>query len=130
MPNQLSSTKRRKSLAEHEAVLSALNILARHDGTSVMIQMRRAIRKWIKQHPDANLLTDELLKETQSFAPKLPDSFSSRRQVERFKKEQREFDQIMLDLGLASADAVDVSNSVVSPGANIQVAGFGERHGA
>ncbi len=129
MPNQLSPNKRRKSLSEHEAVLSALNILARHDGTSVMIQMRRAIRKWIKQHPDANLLTDELLKETQSFAPKHPNSFTNRRQVDRFKKEQREFDQLMLDLGLTSADAVEASNSVVSPGANIQVVGFGERHG-
>ena len=129
MPNQLSPNKRRKSLSEHEAVLSALEVLARHEGTSVMTQMRRAIRQWIRQHQDAKMLTGELLVEAESFAPKVASSFKNRKQVERFKREQREFDQLMLDLGLTSPDAVEACNSVVSPHAEIQVVGFGNQHG-
>ncbi len=129
MPNQLSANKRRKSLSEHEAVLSALDVLARRDGTSVMAQMRQAIRKWIKTHPEAGRLSDELLAETQSFAPKPPPVFTSRKQVGRFKQEQREFDQLMLDLGLTTATTIEARNSVVCPGTTIQVVGFGERHG-
>lgn len=129
MPNKLSPTKRRKSVSEHEAVLSALEVLARHDGTTVMGEMRRAIREWIRTHPDAAMLSDRLQEETQLFAPKAPREFSNRKQVNRFKREQREFDQLMLDLGLTSAETVEARNSVVSPGATIQVVGFGDRHG-
>ena len=130
MPNQLSRNKRRKSLSEHEAVLSALDVLARHDGTSVMAQMRRAIREWIRTHPAAGRLSDELMAETRSFSPKSPPMFTNRKQVDRFKREQREFDQLMLDLGLASPDTIESKNSIVSPGTTIQVIGFGETHGS
>ena len=43
MPNQLAKSKRRQSLAEHEAVLAALAEIARREDTTVMALMRALI---------------------------------------------------------------------------------------
>ncbi|MCZ2157395.1 MAG: hypothetical protein LC114_26440, partial [Bryobacterales bacterium] len=49
MPNQLSKSKRRQSLAEHEGVLAALAEIARSENTTVMALLREATRDLVKR---------------------------------------------------------------------------------
>ena len=49
MPNQLSKTKDRKSVTEHEAILVALESIARREGTTTMALMRQAMRETVRQ---------------------------------------------------------------------------------
>lgn len=49
MPNQLSKSKRRQSLAEHEAVLAVLAAIARSEDTTVMALLRQAARELVKK---------------------------------------------------------------------------------
>ena len=121
MPNQLAKNKRRKSIAEHEAVLAALEEVARIEGTTSMALMREAIRDTIRKHTSKNLQTNRLRKAVMSCAPKPDRHFSSPTQLSRFKRSQREFDQILLDLHLADPETVEKRNSIISPASRIRV---------
>jgi len=121
MPNQLAKNKRRKSLAEHEAVLIALEEVARMEGTSSMALMREAIRDTIRKHTSDSLHSNRLRKAVMSCAPKPDRHFSSAAQLSRFKRSQREFDQILLDLHLTDPETVEKRNSIISPASKIRV---------
>jgi len=121
MPNQLARNKRRKSLAEHEAVLVALEEVARMEGTSSMALMREAIRDTIRKHTSDSLQSNRLRKVVMSCAPKPDRHFSSATQLSRFKRSQREFDQILLDLHLSDPETVEKRNSIISPTSKIRV---------
>lgn len=121
MPNQLAENKRRKSLAEHEAVLKALEEVARMEGSSSMAVMREAIRDTIRKHTSDRQQFNRLRKVVMSCAPKPERQFSSAKQLSRFKRSQREFDQILLDLHLSNAETVEKRNSIISPQSKIRV---------
>jgi hypothetical protein len=121
MSNQLAETKRRKSLAEHVAVLAALEEIARNDGVSVMDLMRQAVRGIVKKYTANSSNKKILLPIVMRFAPKIPQQFDSFAQITRFKKQQREFDQILLDLHLDNSEAVEERNSIVSPHCNLRI---------
>jgi hypothetical protein len=54
-------------------------------------------------------------------APMMPKHFKTAAQVSRFKRSQREFDQVLLDLGLATPEAIQQRNSLVSSRKRIAV---------
>ena len=56
-------------------------------------------------------------------------SIATAAQLARFKRSQREFDQVLLDLQLATPDAVQARNSIVSPHGKIRIVEL-ERHHA
>ncbi len=61
MPNQLAKSKRRQSLAEHEAVLAALAEIARREDTTVMALLRQAARELVRKRgstPSASKSTE------------------------------------------------------------------------
>lgn len=116
MPNQLSQSKRRQSLAEHEAVLAALAEIARRENTTVMALLRQATRAWVRQRVTADpRQADRLRRAAWAKAPRMPAQFNTAAQVARFKRSQREFDQVLLDLALATPQALQQRNSVASP---------------
>lgn len=122
MPNQLSPSKRRQSLAEHEAVLSALAEIARREGTTAMALLRRAARQLVREKasaPDQSLRALVLAK-----APRMPGRFKTPAQVARFKRAQREFDQVLLDLGLVSPAALQRRNSVAPASRPVRMIDF------
>lgn len=121
MPNQLAKNKKRKSLAEHEAVLAALSEIARVEGISVMSLMRRAIREIIRKYADDSSLEERLRLTVMSFAPKPRKRFATRAQLSRFKRQQREFDKLLLDLHLDDPEVIETQNSIVSPKSRIRV---------
>ncbi len=51
-------------------------------------------------------------------------------QVSRFKREQREFDQVVLDLNLAAPMEIEARNSIAHPDQPIRLIGFDNAHAA
>lgn len=111
MPNQLAQSKRRASLAEHEAVLAALATIARHERTTVMDLLREGARQVVRSRTPAK--NASLLKTVLACAPKAPARFKNAAHVARFKRAQREFDVVMQELNLVSAAKIQQRNSLV-----------------
>ncbi|MGH8019736.1 MAG: hypothetical protein ACREIA_15935 [Opitutaceae bacterium] len=129
MPNQLAKSKRRQSLAEHEAVLAALAMIAKRDKTSVMALLREATRELVRRKA-AETDPIRLREVVWSKAPRMPARFKSAAQVARFKRAQREFDRVVLDLNLARPADVQARNSIASPTRPIRILEFDRAHAA
>jgi len=130
MPNQLAKSKRRQSLAEHEAVLAALAEIARHEHTTVMALLRQAARALVRKRSDDPVLAETLRHVAWQKAPQMPARFKTAAQVARFKRQQREFDQALLDMALASAQAIQQRNSVVPTRRAIRLIDFDQANAA
>jgi len=130
MPNQLSKTKRRQSLAEHEGVLAALAEIARFENTTVMALLRQATRDLVKRKVREPAQLEKLRQAVWGKAPRMLAHFKTVAQVARFKRAQREFDQVLLDLALASPQAIQQRNSIVSPRRTIRMIDFDQVHAA
>jgi hypothetical protein len=128
MPNQLSKSKRRQSLAEHEAVLAALAEIARREDTTVMALLRQATREFVKSRAIEPVQAERLRQAVWQKAPRMPLQFKTAAQVARFKRAQREFDQVLLDLALASPQAIQQRNSVVPSRRAIRLIDFDQAH--
>lgn len=130
MPNQLSKSKRRQSLAEHEAVLTALAEIARREDTTVMALLRQATRDLVKRRASEPIQAERLRQLVWQKAPRMPVHFKTVAQVARFKRAQREFDRVLLDLALASPQAIQQRNSVVPSRRAIRLIDFDQAHAA
>jgi len=130
MPNQLSKSKRRQSLAEHEAVLAALAEIARREDTTVMALLRQATRDLVKNRASEPIQAGRLRQLVWQKAPQMPVHFKTAAQVARFKRAQREFDQVLLDLALASPQEIQQRNSVVPSRRAIRLIDFDQAHAA
>ncbi len=128
MPNQLSKSKRRQSLAEHEAVLAALAEIARREDTTVMALLRQATRELVKKRASEPIQAERLRQTVWQKAPRMPALFKTAAQVARFKRAQREFDQVLLDLALASPQAIQQRNSIASPRRAVRMVNFDLAH--
>lgn len=128
MPNQLSKSKRRQSLAEHEAVLAALAEIARREDTTVMALLRQATRELVRKRATDPIQAERLRQLVWQKAPQMPALFKTAAQVARFKRAQREFDQVLLDLALASPQAMQQRNSIASPRRAVRMVNFDLAH--
>ena len=129
MPNQLAKSKRRLSLAEHEAVLAALATIAQHEKKSVMALLREAARELVRKKAAAS--DDKRLRDVVwSKAPRMPARFKSAAQVARFKRAQREFDRVILDLNLARPADVQARNSIAPSTRPIRILELDHGHAA
>jgi hypothetical protein len=115
VPNQLAQSKRRASLAEHEAVLAALSTIARREGTTVMDLLREGARQVVRSRTGTPAQLVAVRKSVWACAPKLPSRFKSAAHVARFKRAQREFDVVVQELKLAPAAEIQRRNSLVVP---------------
>jgi uncharacterized protein YjiS (DUF1127 family) len=128
MPNQLAKSKGRQSLAEHEAVLAALAEIARSEHTTVMALLRQAARELVRKRGTTPALAKALSSVVWRKAPRMPAQFKTAAQLARFKRAQREFDQVVLDLRLASPDTIQERNSLVSSHQTIRLIDFDRAH--
>jgi hypothetical protein len=128
MPNQLSKFKRRQSLAEHEAVLAALAAIARSEDTTVMELLRQAARELVKKKAADPIQKKNLRQLVLQKSPLMPKRFKTAAQVARFKRAQRDFDQVLLDLDLSSPQAVQQRNSVIPSRQPFRVIDFGQSY--
>jgi hypothetical protein len=131
MPNQLAPDKRRQSLAEHSAVLAVLANIARDENVPVMALLREATRDLIKSRVTASPAKAQELRATAWLErPRMPIRFKTPAKLARFKKTQREFDRVILDLGLASPASIQDRNSIVSSYQAIKLIDFDRSHAA
>lgn len=128
MPNQLAKSKRRQSLAEHEAILALLAEIARRENTTIMALLRQATRELVKRRVAEPAEAENLRPIVWARAPRMPARFKSAAQVARFKRAQREFDQILIDLQLASPAIIQQRNSVVPSHQAIRLIDFDQAH--
>jgi hypothetical protein len=128
MPNQLSKSKRRQSLAEHEAVLAALTDIARREDTTVMALLRQAVRALVRHKASEPAQAEHLRQLVWQKSPRMPARFKTPAQVARFKRAQREFDQVLLDLELAGPGAIQARNAVASARRTIRLIDFDRGH--
>ena len=114
MPNQLAQTKRRKTVAEHVAVFAAMETIAQRENATAMDLLRQAIRQFVRERVH-DLETAEEVKQTVfGYAPRMPVEFKTHAQVARFKRQQRDFDEILIELNLVSPAEVQRRNSLLS----------------
>jgi hypothetical protein len=131
MPNQLAQSKRRQSLAEHAAVLAALTEIARRERTTGMALLRESARNLVRERlADRPILADEIRPAILRAAPQMPKRFQSAAQAARFKRSQREFDRVLLELGLASPLTVQERNSLFPSHHAVRVLEFESDHAA
>ncbi len=130
MPNQLARFKRRQSLAEHEVVLAALATIARRERTTVMALLREAARSVVRARAAEPAPAAALRAAVRALAPRLPARFDTAAQVARYKRAQREFDRVMLDLNLASPESVQTRNSLVPTRDAVRMIDFDRAHAA
>lgn len=128
MPNQLAKYKRRQSLADHEVVLAALAEIARREGTTVMALLREAARTVVKTRAAIPEQAATLRGIVWLLAPRMPARFKTPAQVARFKRAQREYDQVLIDLNLASRAAIQARNSLVPARAAVRLIDFDRAH--
>ena len=128
MPNQLAKSKRRQSLAEHEAVFAALASIAEHDKVTLMDLMRAAVRQSVKARAADPALARKLREAVLSKAPRLPADIRTPARVARFKREQRAFDQVLLDLAILAPTQVQQRNSIAPSPTAVRLLNFDAAH--
>jgi hypothetical protein len=114
MPNQLSQTKKRKTVAEHAAVLALLDRIAEAEGTTSTELLRTAARDVVRQYTQHGSLWEDLGQIFQSYQPKLSQANFTAKEVSRYKRDTREYDDLALDLGLQQVEDVQMRNSIHS----------------
>lgn len=128
MPNQLSKSKRRRSLADHEAVLAALAGIAKRERTTVMALLREAARELVRKRTASPAQAGALRSLVWRMAPRMPARFKTAAQLARFKRAQREFDKVLLDLRLAAPEEVQARNSLAPLRSPIRLVDFDRAH--
>ena len=130
MPNQLAKSKSRQSLAEHTAVLAALATIAKREETTVMDLLRQAARELVRQRAAMPRHANSVRNVVWQLAPQMPEKFKTAAQLARFKRAQREFDQVLLDLEIAAPAEVQARNSIIPANRPIRLVNFDRAHAA
>ena len=115
-------------MAEHKAVLAAAYTLSRIQKTPLVAVFRSALREYIKRHATEELHAQELRSAVWKLAPKISESMRTRTEVARFKREQREFDRVVLELNLADPNEIEARNSIAHPNYPVRMVNFVQAH--
>jgi predicted DNA-binding ribbon-helix-helix protein len=129
VPNQLAPSKRRQSLAEHAAVLAALAQIAEHEDTTVMALLREAAREAVRKRAQSPALAAALRSTVWRLAPRMPEQFTSAAQLARFKRTQREFDRVVMEMQLAAPEEIQARNSIAAS-RPVRLLNFDQAHAA
>ncbi len=111
-------------------MLAAIETIARRENRTVVDIFREAIRELIRRRAEDPSRSKLLRSEVWNLAPRIPTNIRTPAQVSRFKREQREFDQVILDLGLAAPMEIETRNSIAHPDQPIRLIGFENAHAA
>jgi hypothetical protein len=130
MPNQLDQSKRRQSLAEHAAVLAALEHIANREDTSVMALLREAAREVVRKRTSDPAVAESLRSVVRRVAPVAPAEFKTAAQLARFKRAQREYDRVVLELKLAAPAEIQTRNSIAPNRRGVKLLNFDQAHAA
>jgi hypothetical protein len=128
MPNQIPQNKRRQSFTEHPVVLAALATIAARENTTVLNLLRAAARQIVRTRATAPAHARALRSVVWQMTPRIPARLKTAAQLARFKRAQREFDQVLLDLQIASPGEIQARNSIVQTDYPIRILNFATAH--
>ena len=86
-----------------------------------MALLRQAARSIVRLRTANSDQAKRIRDTAMKFAPKPPKQFATAAQLARFKRNQREFDHLLLELNLSSPNAEEPANSVVAPRCRIRI---------
>jgi DNA-binding NarL/FixJ family response regulator len=112
MPNQLAQSKKRMTVAEEASVLAALEVIAQADNRTVTDLLRQGARRIIAERVANPELRKAIRRVLEMHAPVMPKQFRSPAKVSKFKRSQREFDQLLKELNLFEAEELQRRNSL------------------
>jgi hypothetical protein len=124
MPNQLAPSKKRFTVAEQSGVLAALEALAKSENVTVTDLLRRSARKLIAERSSDPILRKKMRLAADMHAPQTPEVIRTPAKLAKFKREQRQHDDLLQELNLADPDEVQHRNSLVKHPRNIQLTSF------
>jgi hypothetical protein len=121
MPNQLAQSKKRMTVAEETAVLAALEVIAQADNLTVTDLLRKGVRSMIAERAANPGLRQAMRRAVALHAPVMPKEFRSPAKAGKFKREQREFDQLVQQLNLENPEGIQRRNSLVQEPRNVRL---------
>ena len=124
MPNQLAASKKRQSLAEHAVVLAALEAIAHHEDTSVMALLRKAARKVVREKVKDPEIAQLVAAVAKAKTPPFPSSIQRASQLARYKRALREYDAVMMEIGLQNATEIQQANSIAPSPEAVKLVGL------
>lgn len=124
MPNQLAQSKKRISVAEQKSVLAALELIAEVENLTVTELLRQAARSVIAERALNPRHKAAMRKVVADYAPIMPKTFRSPSKVAKFKREQREYDQLLQELNLSDAEDLQRRNSLVETPGSVRLTEF------
>jgi len=122
MPNQLSKSKKRISVAEHCAVLAVLEALAKVENLTVSDMIKQSARSLIAERAADPNLSRKFRRIVSEHAPVIPDTFRSPAKVARYKREQREYDALLQELNIVQPEELQERNSLASKPHQVRLA--------
>ncbi len=123
MPNKLSDTKIRKTITENKTVIAIFNKIAKKKDMSFIDLVRVSMRDMIRNNIDIFLDATEREDILDEFKPLLSE-VTTRKELSKFKKSQREFDKILLDLNIEDKEEMQNHNSIIPSNIEIKVMEF------
>jgi len=108
--------------------LAALTTIAEREDTTVMDLLRSAARQVVRERAAVPAHAAALRSVVWRMAPQMPLRFKTPAQLSRFKRAQREFDQVLLDLRIAAPAEVQARNSIVPSDRPIRLLNFASAH--
>lgn len=100
------------TVAEETAVLAALEVIAQADNRTVTDLLRQGARRIIAERATDSDLRPAIRRVLEKHAPIMPKQFRSPAKVSKFKRSQREFDQLLKELNLFDAEELQRRNSL------------------
>ena len=128
MPNKLSDEKMRKTLTEHKAVIAMLEKVAADKNTTIMNLMRDGIRSEIRRYAADEAKRLKIYGIAKMFEPTINKESLSPADLARFKRKQRDFDSLLMELNLETPERMEEMNSIVSPTTPIRIREFSGDH--
>ena len=93
-----------------------------------MALIREAARDVVRKRTTSPAQVDAMRALVWQMAPKMPARFKTAAQVSRFKRAQREFDQVVLDLKIDTPSSIQNRNSVVRADQTVRLIDFDRAH--
>lgn len=100
------------TVAEEASVLAALEVIAQADSKTVTDLLRQGARRIIAERATDSDLRQAIRRVLEMHAPVMPKQFRSPAKVSKFKRSQREFDQLLKELNLCEAEELQRRNSL------------------
>lgn len=108
--------------------MAALAAIANGEGTTVMELLREAARAIVRERAALPEHLEKVQTVIWRSAPQMPKKFKTVAQLARFKRAQREFDQVLLDLQIAAPAELQARNSIVPSRGPVRLVNFDRAH--